>query len=71
MEEHLGAAPLLSDPALLGAAGSILTVESRHQTAIRVFSAASASTSVAAIPQPFDSPLGPRSVFSIVDFIES
>ncbi|KAM5342436.1 hypothetical protein ACJ41O_013402 [Fusarium nematophilum] len=56
---YLGAAPLLSDPAVLGTAGSILTVEARHQTAIRVFSSAKA------VPQPFDTPLGPRAVFSL------
>lgn len=56
---YLGAAPLLADPALLGAAGSILTIEARHQTAIRVFGAS------AAIPAGFDVPLGPRHVFSL------
>ncbi|KAK2935968.1 Ferritin-like [Fusarium oxysporum f. sp. vasinfectum] len=39
---YLGAAPLLSDPAILGTAGAILTVEARHQTAIRIFSQAKA-----------------------------
>ncbi|KAF4455296.1 stress response rds1p [Fusarium albosuccineum] len=56
---YLGAAPLLADPGILGVAGSILTVEARHQTAIRVFS------STKAVPQPFDTPLGPRAVFSL------
>lgn len=56
---YLGAAPLLTDPAILGTAGAILTVEARHQTAIRVFSKA------VAVPQPLDTPLGPRAVFSL------
>lgn len=56
---YLGAAPLLKDPAILGVAGSILTVEARHQTAIRVFS------KQVAVPQAFDAPLGIRAVFSL------
>lgn len=56
---YLGAAPLLSAPAILTAAGSILTVEARHQTLIRVLS------KVAAVPNPFDTPLGVRAVFSL------
>ncbi|KAK7409715.1 hypothetical protein QQX98_008096 [Neonectria punicea] len=56
---YLGAAPLLADPAILGVAGSILTVEARHQTAIRVFAQQKA------VPQALDTPLGPRAVFSL------
>jgi hypothetical protein len=56
---YLAAAPLLADPALLGAAGSILTIEARHQSSIRVFSGQ------VAIPTAFDSPLSPRAVFSL------
>ncbi|KAH8177229.1 ferritin-like domain-containing protein [Sarocladium implicatum] len=56
---YLGAAPLLADPALLGAAGSILTIEARHQSSIRVFGGSPA------IPAGFDVPLGPRHVFSL------
>ncbi|KAF5677936.1 stress response protein [Fusarium heterosporum] len=56
---YLGAAPLLSDPGILSTAGAILTVEARHQTAIRVFSQAKA------VPQPLDTPLGPKAVFSL------
>lgn len=56
---YLGAAPLLSDPAILGTAGSILTIESRHQSAIRVFS------KQVAVPQAFDAPLGPKAIFSL------
>ncbi|KAM0546709.1 hypothetical protein ACHAPJ_010746 [Fusarium lateritium] len=56
---YLGAAPLLSDPGVLGTAGAILSVEARHQTALRVFSQSKA------VPQPLDTPLGPRAVFSL------
>ncbi|KAF7545579.1 hypothetical protein G7Z17_g9069 [Cylindrodendrum hubeiense] len=56
---YLGAAPLLSDKAILSTAGAILTVESRHQTAIRVFAQQKA------VPQALDTPLGPRAVFSL------
>lgn len=63
---YLAAAPLLSDKAILGTAGSILTVEARHQSSIRVFS------KQAAVPQAFDAPLGPRAVFSLAaPFIKS
>ena len=63
---YLGAAPLLSDPAILGVAGSILTVEARHQSSIRVFG------QNVAVPQAFDVPLGPRAVFSLAaPFIKS
>lgn len=56
---YLGAAPLLADKGILSTAGAILTVESRHQTAIRVFS------QQIAVPQALDTPLGPRAVFSL------
>lgn len=56
---YLGAAPLLSDKSILGTAGSILTIEARHQSSIRVFS------KQVAVPQAFDAPLGPRAVFSL------
>lgn len=56
---YLGAAPLLSDKSILSTAGSILTIEARHQSAIRVFAGSEA------VPQAFDAPLGPRSVFTI------
>ncbi|KAH6655111.1 ferritin-like domain-containing protein [Truncatella angustata] len=63
---YLGAAPILADSKILAAAGSILTVESRHQTFIR------AASGVTAIPQPFDTPLGPKAVFSLAaPFIQS
>lgn len=63
---YLGAAPLLKDPAILGVAGSILTIEARHQSSIRVFGGQ------VAVPQAFDAALGPRAVFSLAaPFIKS
>ncbi|KAK5993457.1 Protein rds1-like protein [Cladobotryum mycophilum] len=63
---YLGAAPLLADPAILGTAGSILTIEARHQSSIRIFSGQ------LAVPQAFDTPLGPKAVFSLAaPFISS
>ncbi|KAL7795364.1 ferritin-like domain-containing protein [Trichoderma ceciliae] len=63
---YLGAAPLLASPAILGVAGSILTIEARHQSSIRVFG------SQQAVPQGFDAPLGPKAVFSLAaPFIQS
>ncbi|KAI1501081.1 rds1p-like stress response protein [Biscogniauxia marginata] len=56
---YLGAAPLVSDSAILSTAGSILTIEARHQSFIRV------ASGVAASPSPFDTPLGPKAVFSL------
>ncbi|KAM3513223.1 hypothetical protein MY11210_003089 [Beauveria gryllotalpidicola] len=63
---YLGAAPLLSDKAILSIAASIVTIEARHQSAIRVFS------KQVAVPQAFDAPLSPRAVFSLAaPFIKS
>ena len=63
---YLGAAPLVQNPAVLSAAGSIVTVEARHQTFIR-----SASNAVP-VPNAFDSALGPRAVFTLAaPFIQS
>ncbi|KAK2063903.1 twin-arginine translocation pathway signal [Colletotrichum caudatum] len=56
---YLGAAPLVKDKGILGTAGSILTIEARHQTFIR------AASKQIAIPQAFDAPLGVRAVFSL------
>jgi hypothetical protein len=56
---YLGAAPLVSDGGILGTAGSILTVEARHQTFIR------AASQQIAVPAAFDAPLGPKAVFSL------
>ncbi|KAI0317737.1 ferritin-like domain-containing protein, partial [Amylostereum chailletii] len=58
---YLGAAHLVSDPTLLTAAASIVTVESRHQTILNIFSGGSAS----AIPGAFDLPLTPNEVLAI------
>jgi len=63
---YLGAAPLLTTPAILTVAAEIVTVEARHQTFIRVASKA------AAVPSAFDTPLGIRSVFTLAaGFISS
>jgi len=56
---YLGAAHLLSDPVLLTAAGSILTVEARHQTILNVLSAGTA------IPQAFDFAFTPNEVLAL------
>ncbi|KAJ7179560.1 ferritin-like domain-containing protein [Mycena filopes] len=56
---YLGAATLLDDPVFLDAAGSILTVEARHQTLLNILAGASS------IPQAFDIPLTPQEVLSI------
>lgn len=63
---YLGAAKLLKDPAILTAAGSILTIEARHQSSLRVL------LGQTAVPQAFDAPLGPTAVFSLAaPFIKS
>ena len=56
---YLGAAHLVSDPVLLTAAGSILTVEARHQTILNVLNGGSA------IPQAFDIPFTPQQVLAV------
>lgn len=55
-----GAAHLVTDPVLLTAAASIMTVEARHQTMLNVLTA-----SGTAIPQAFDIPLTPPEVLAI------
>lgn len=63
---YLGAAPLVADKGLLGKAATIATIEGHHEGVIRAFSG------LQAVPQPFDSPLGPRAVFSLAaPFIKS
>jgi len=57
---YLGAAGLITDPQLLTAAASILTVEARHQTMLNVLNGAGA-----AIPGAFDIPLSPSQVLAI------
>ncbi|KAF3940919.1 hypothetical protein ABW19_dt0202984 [Dactylella cylindrospora] len=56
---YLGAAPLVSDKAILAAAASIVTVEARHQTFIR------GAAGDLPVPQAFDAALGPQSVFTL------
>lgn len=56
---YLGAAPIVSDPTVLGAAASIFSVEARHQSFIRTVSG------VAAAPNFFDTPLSVKQVFSL------
>ncbi|TVY78481.1 Protein rds1 [Lachnellula suecica] len=63
---YLGAAPLLKSTAILSVAAQIVTIEARHQTFIRV------ASNAAAIPSPFDTPLGVRNVFTLAaGFISS
>lgn len=57
---YLGGATLLTDPVLLTAAGSILTVEARHQTILNVL-----SSSGTAIPSAFDMAFTPSEVLAI------
>ncbi|KAK6500429.1 hypothetical protein TWF481_010773 [Arthrobotrys musiformis] len=64
---YLGAAPLVSSKDVLAAAASIVTVESRHNTFIR----AAAGVELP-VPQAFDTPLPPQSVFTLAAaFIKS
>ncbi|KAF7982285.1 hypothetical protein HWV62_28944 [Athelia sp. TMB] len=56
---YLGAATLISDPQLLSAAATILTVEARHQTILNVLAGGSA------IPASFDMALTPPQVLAI------
>lgn len=63
---YLGAAPMINSSAILAAAGSIVTVEARHQAFIRTASKAEA------VPAAFDTALGPRAVFTLAaQFIKS
>jgi Ferritin-like domain len=63
---YLGAAPLVKMPAVLTAAAQIVTVEARHQTFIRT------ASSAVPVPNAFDTPLGPRAVFTLASaFIQS
>lgn len=56
---YLGAAPIVSAPTVLAAAASIFSVEARHQSFIRTVSG------VAAAPDFFDTPLSPKSIFTL------
>ena len=57
---YLGAAPSIKDRALLVAAGSILTVEARHQTILNLLSG-----NGTAIPSAFDIALSPNEVLAL------
>ncbi|GAA5888727.1 hypothetical protein JCM5296_000084 [Sporobolomyces johnsonii] len=56
---YLGAAHLISDPQLLTAAGSILSIEARHQSLLNTFSGGSFG------PQSFDIALSPQGVLAL------
>ncbi len=56
---YLGALLLVGDPDILTVAGSIATVEARHQTMLNVLNKGSA------IPQAFDMPLNPSEVLAM------
>ncbi|CAN8095546.1 unnamed protein product [Discula destructiva] len=56
---YLGAAPIISMPAVLAAAASIFSVEGRHQSFLRIVAGA------AAAPDVFDTPLSPQQVFTL------
>ncbi|KAF8845586.1 hypothetical protein BDN67DRAFT_1064880 [Paxillus ammoniavirescens] len=56
---YLGALSAISDPSLVTAAGSIMTVEARHQTVLNLLSDATS------IPQPFDVALTPADVLAL------
>lgn len=57
---YLGGATLITDPILLDAAGSILTVEARHQTILNIMSGTGT-----AVPSAFDIPLTPSEVLAL------
>jgi hypothetical protein len=57
---YSGAANLITDPQILTAAATILTVEARHQTLLNVMSSTGSS-----IPQAFDIALTPSEVLAI------
>ncbi|KAI5811671.1 ferritin-like domain-containing protein [Peziza echinospora] len=63
---YLGAAPLITNPGILAAAASIVTVEARHQTLLRTVSGDQP------IPQAFDVAISARQIFTLAaQFISS
>lgn len=56
---YLGAAHLISDPQLLTAAASIMSVEARHQSVLNILEGGSA------IPQAFDIAFTPNEVLAV------
>lgn len=56
---YLGGAALIADGGILTTAGSILSIEARHASVVRLVS------KIEAVPQAFDSPLSPKQVFSL------
>ncbi|KAK7528667.1 ferritin-like domain-containing protein [Phyllosticta citriasiana] len=66
LSAYLGAAPLIQSRDVLSTATTIATIEARHQTLVRVASGA------VPVPASFDTPLGPRAVFSLASsFIQA
>jgi hypothetical protein len=57
---YLGGATLITDPVLLDSAGSILTVEARHQTILNIL-----SSTGTAVPSAFDIALTPSEVLAL------
>lgn len=63
---YLGAAPLINSSAVLSAAASIVTVESRHQTVLRK------ANNATLVPAAFDTALSPRQVATLATpFVKS
>ncbi|KAI8445777.1 ferritin-like domain-containing protein, partial [Phakopsora pachyrhizi] len=57
---YIGGASLITNPAVLGAAATILPIEARHSSLLNLFAGGSSS------PQAFDIPLSPPQVLAVV-----
>ncbi|CAH7665761.1 ferritin-like domain-containing protein [Phakopsora pachyrhizi] len=57
---YIGGASLITNPAVLGAAATILPIEARHSSILNMFSGGSTS------PQSYDIPLSPPQVLAVV-----